>query len=97
MAKLTITIEEKTESIENNRTLYGFGVTEDIDLEGSELSLLPSMGPMLTDLVMSAIALIQATSGGHLHKVGTCDRSIPLDSHMAKLKTDLAKPFPSEL
>lgn len=97
MAKLIITIEEKVEPAEDNRTLCGFGVTQDIDIEDLELSLLPSMAPLLTDLVMSAIALIQKGSGAHLHKVGTSDRSTPLESHMAEMKAELAQPFPTEL
>jgi len=97
MAKLIITVEEKTESIEDNRMLYAFGVTQDTDLEGSKQSLLPEMAPLLTELVMRAIAAIQRGNGGHLHKAGTCDRSIPLESHMAEMKTELTQPFPSEL
>jgi hypothetical protein len=97
MAKLIITVEEKTEAIEDNRTLYGFGITQDVQAEDSELSLLPSMAPMLTELVMRAIALIQQHNGGCLHKQGTCDRSVSLESHIAELKADLAQPFPSEL
>jgi len=97
MAKLIITIEEKTESIEDNRTLYGFGVTQDVEAEDSKLSLLPSMAPLLTELIMQAIGLIQQANGGCLHKVGTCDRSVSLDSHVAEMKAKLAQPFPSEL
>jgi len=97
MAKLIITIEEKTEHIADNRTLYGFGVTQDIDLNDSELSLLPSMAPMLTELVLRAIAAIQEFNGGQLHKVGMSERSTPLESHMAEMKIELSQPFPSEL
>jgi hypothetical protein len=97
MAKLIITIEEKTESIEDNRTLYGFGVTQDVEAEDPELSMLPVMAPLLTEIVMRAIALIQQANGGCLHKAGTCDRSVSLDSHVAELKAELAQPFPSEL
>src|SRR5262245_22237843 len=97
MAKLIITVEEKTERVEGGKTLYGFLVAEDIDLEDSELSLLPSMAPTLTDLVMSAIVAIQQSTGGHLHKVGTSERSVPLESHMAEMKAELNQPFPFEL
>lgn len=97
MAKMIITVEEKQEKIEGDRTLFGFGVTHDIDWEQSESSLLPSMGPILTELVMRAIGAIQEQSGGCLHKSGACDRSTPLESHMAELKAELAEPFPSEL
>lgn len=97
MAKMIITIEEKREKIEDNRTLFGFGVTHDIDWEQSESSLLPSMGPFLTELVMRAIAELQKLNGGCLHKADTSDRSIPLESHMAELKAELDQPFPTEL
>lgn len=97
MAKLIITIEEKQDKLEDNHTLYGFGVTHDIDWENSKSSLLPSMGPILTELVMRAIAEMQKMNGGHLHRADTSDRSIPLESHMAELKAELAQPFPSEL
>jgi hypothetical protein len=97
MAKLIITIEEKVDRLENNRTLFGFGVTHEMNWEDSETSLLPSMGPILTEFVMRAIAAIQQRNGGCLHKAATCDKSIPLESHMADLKTELNQPFPSEL
>lgn len=99
MAKLIITIEEKSEPLGEERTLYGFGVTQDVNLEGSEHSMLPSMGPILTALVMHAIAIIQQGNGGHLHKADTSDRSISLESHIADFKTEIEQPisFPSEL
>jgi TPP-dependent indolepyruvate ferredoxin oxidoreductase alpha subunit len=97
MAKLIITIEEKAQSIENNQTMVAFGVTQDMVWEGAEKSLLPSMGPILTELVLKAISLIQQYSGGTLHKADVCDRSIPLESHMAELKAELSQPFSSEL
>jgi TPP-dependent indolepyruvate ferredoxin oxidoreductase alpha subunit len=97
MAKLIITIEEKAQPIENDKTMVAFGVTQDMVWEGETKSLLPSMGPFLTELVLKAISLFQQQTGGTLHKAATCDRSIPLESHMAELKADLAQPFPSEL
>lgn len=97
MAKLIITIEETSTLIEGDRTLYGFGVTQDTDLESSQHSLLPAMAPLLTEIVMRAIAIIQQDAGGRLHKVGVSDRSITLNSHMADLQAELNQPFPTEL
>lgn len=97
MPKLIITIEEKAQPIEGNQTLVGFGVTQDMVWEGAEESLLPSMGPALTSLVMNAISLMQQKSGATLHKSATCDRSIPLESHMADLEAEIDRPFPSEI
>jgi hypothetical protein len=97
MAKLIITVEEKQEKIEGDRTLYGFGVTHDMDWEQSESSLLPSMGAILAELVVRAITEMQKLSGGCLHKSGTSDRSIPLESHMVEMKAELDQPFPSEI
>lgn len=97
MPKLIITVEEKQERIEGGKTLFGFAVTHDMDFENSESSLLPSMGSTLTLLVMKAIAAIQQHNGGRLHRADTSDRSIPLESHMAEMKAELAQLFPSEL
>lgn len=97
MAKLIITIEEKAWPIENNKTMVAFGITQDMVWEDADKSLLPSMGPILTELVLKVISLIQQHTGGTLHKADICDRSIPLESQMAELKANLAQPFPSEL
>lgn len=97
MAKLIITIEEKAEQIEGDKTLVGFGVTQDMDFENSDKSLLPAMGPILTGLVIRAIEAIQKCEGATLHKAATSDRSIPLDSHMADMKAELDQSFPTEI
>lgn len=98
MAKLIITIEEKSETAEDGKTLVGFATERELQGEDKEKSALAQMLPAL-DLAVSMI--IRSFFSAHGVDCAHEEHSdTPLESLASVMSREIAnhqQPFPSEL
>jgi hypothetical protein len=97
MAKLTITIREKTEKISDDQNLTGYETQMEFEPEGQDESPLSVLGPMIYEAISKLMSLYHQGNPAADIQLSK-DQNFCLETAMA---AEVAKfqenPFPSEL